>query len=173
MWPDILRIYPVDIAIQRLNNWDLVNSGINLYYSTKFLTKVADSKVQERGTQRNHLNGVSCLQMKTFLLPPHLNAFDRVSILLLQTNLHTKYPRNRQRKSSFVVFRPAWNWGYRRKWQCSSFQFGILQSHSEREYPTRNIILQGKLSNECTLLLPNTTFCLKLEVIVHIGAGDG
>lgn len=127
------------------------------------LTKVADSKVQGRGTQRNHLNGVSCLQT-------HLNAFDRVSILLLQTNLRTKYPRNRQRKPSFVVFRPAWNWGYRRKWQCSSFQFGILQSHSEREYPTRNIILQGKLSNECTLLLPNTTFCLKWEVIVHVGA---
>lgn len=121
MWLGILRIYPMDSAIQHVNNWDLVNSGVNLYYSTKFLTKVTDSKVHERGTQRNHLNGVSWLQMQTFLLAPHLNTFDRVSILLLQTKLHTKYPRNRQRKPSFVVFRPAWNWGYRRKWQCSSF----------------------------------------------------
>ena len=100
-------LHPPPRSAPGLNNRDLVNSGINLYCSTKFLTKVADSKVQERVTQRNHLNGVLCLQMQTFLLAPHLNAFDRVSILLLQTNLHTKYPRNRQRKPSFVVFRPA------------------------------------------------------------------
>ena len=64
----------MDSAIQRLNNWDLVNSGINLYCSTKFLAKVADCKVQGRGTQRNHLNGVSCLQMQTLLLAHHLTS---------------------------------------------------------------------------------------------------
>ena len=100
-------LHPPPRSASGLNNRDLVNSGINLYCSTKFLTKVVDSKVQERGTQRNHLNGVSCLQMQTFLLAPRLNAFDHVFILLLQTNLHIKYPRNRQRKPSFVVFRPT------------------------------------------------------------------
>ena len=65
-------------VIQRLKNWNPGNSGINLYYSTKFLTKVADSKAQERGTQRNHLNGLCFLQIRTFLLAPRLNAFDRV-----------------------------------------------------------------------------------------------